>query len=74
MGSKNYLFLAVSLFEYNVLTSVPDFQTKPADSWPAPCRIKNGSERWKKCFNSINVNATYVKKTLKAIMQREQSM
>ncbi len=27
--------IAVSAFEYHVVSSVPDFQTKPADSRPA---------------------------------------
>jgi hypothetical protein len=37
---------AVSEFEYHVVSSVPDFQTKLADSRPARlaliCRFKNG--------------------------------
>ncbi len=38
--------IAVSVLEYNVVSSVPDFQTKLADSRPARlvliCQFKNG--------------------------------
>jgi hypothetical protein len=45
---------AVSVFEYHVVSSVPDFQTKPAESQPTRrvliCRFKNGGGvKWKKC-------------------------
>jgi hypothetical protein len=45
---------AVSVFEYHVVSSVPDFQTKPADSQPTRRvlirRFNNGGGvRWKKC-------------------------
>jgi len=46
--------IAVSESVYHVVSSVPDFQTKLADSRPARlallCLFKNGGgERWKKC-------------------------
>ncbi len=51
--------IAVSALKYHAVSSVPDFQTKPADFGRpdlSDCRFKNGGgERWKNARPPIRV-------------------